>query len=35
VKKEDIRVSVTDDVLSIDIPKAEEVKQKEIEVKLE
>jgi len=35
VKKEDIRVSVTGDVLSIDIPKAEEVKPKEIEVKLE
>jgi len=35
VKKEDLRVSVTGDVLFIDIPKAEEVKPKEIEVKLE
>jgi HSP20 family molecular chaperone IbpA len=34
VKKEDIRVSITGDVLSIDIPKAVEVKPKEIEVKV-
>jgi hypothetical protein len=34
VKKEDIRVSVTGEVLYIDTPKVEEVKPKEIEVKV-